>query len=148
MKSIPRELQMVFLSVLFLAGGGCTKTERETTTQSKMCGFETFFSFANQDRQAPIVLTDATINGVPLFHGALQPTFSGDYVYVHTWVFDQRMDLEVKSDYGGKVITARKNIWVKDRTWVVVTRTREYDGDPKLRIEVSYEVPYEVPSIY
>ncbi|MCP4600927.1 MAG: hypothetical protein GY847_10430 [Proteobacteria bacterium] len=137
-------VKMSMLAVLLLAALtaiGCSKNRLAPTAKNIDCGYEVIVSLANQDRLAPIALTEVIINGTTIFHGALQPLQSGDYLYVSTRVPEQRVEIEVKSEIAGKVTTSQKKVWVEDRLWVVVTRIREFDGEPEVRIEISYESP-------
>ncbi len=124
-----------------LMTAGCSKNRCASTAKRQNRGYEVIISLANHDRLAPIVLTDVIVNGTTVFHGALQPSQGGDYLYVSTRVQSKGVEIEVRNEVEGEVITAQKKVWVEDRLWVVVTRARESEGEPEVRIEISYENP-------
>ena len=106
------------------------------------CGYEVIFSLANQDRLSPVVLADLLVNDNTIFHGALGQSQSGDYVYLSIRIPTRKMTVEVRTETGGEVLSTKKNIWVEDRPWIVITRTRKIGDGPELQIEVSYENPW------
>ena len=100
------------------------------------------FSISNQDRWAPAAMTDILLDSEPVFHGTLGHSRTGDYVYLNTHVHRKKVHLEVRSETTDGALVKKKNIWVGDKAWIVVTRVREFDGDPELRVVVSYESPW------
>ncbi|MCP4677998.1 MAG: hypothetical protein GY854_21280 [Deltaproteobacteria bacterium] len=135
----------LFAGLLIVAStAGCAGSgqvcEKEPTR-----GYDVIFSLANQDRRAPIVVMDIIVDGDTLFHGMIPSSRGGDYQYIRTQVPRQKIDLEIRSKAEGEVITAGKKVFVKDHLWVIVTRQREFDGEPEIQIDLSYEKPRFVP---
>lgn len=108
---------------------------------------DVIFSLNNQDRAAPHAMTDILMDSAVVFHGVLGQTRSGDYVYVQTHVHRKKVHLEVRSETTEGVLVQEKNVWVGDAAWIVVSRVRDFDAEPELRMVVSYEKPHLEPKI-
>ncbi len=135
-------IKIVLVLVVCIVAG-CKKPISIAPTDKTACGYEVIFSLANQDRTAPVALTDVLIDGISVFHGALGASQQGNYIYVSTRVPNQKIKLEARSEaQDGEIISAEKNIWVEDKLWIVITRLKEYDALPEVRIEISYENPW------
>ena len=103
---------------------------------------DVIFSLNNQDRGAPQAMTDILLDSVVVFHGALNHTRSGDYVYLTTHVHRKKVQLEVRSETTAGLLVEKKNIWVGDEAWIVVSRVGDYETEPELQVVVSYENPH------
>jgi hypothetical protein len=133
--------KVMCLVCMFLFGivAGCGGSQSTALKPTSGDGFEIIFSLANRDRESPVVLADVLLDETTVFHGALHASPSGEYTYVSTRVSKQKMKLVFRTAVGEDIRTLDRKIWVDDRTWIVLTRIKEYDREPELEMEISYE---------
>ncbi len=128
----------VLCSWLALACRTCPEIP-PASPEPQACGYPITVSLANEDREAPAVLMDVSVDSTTLFHGALQPSTGGSYLYINTRVPARGVVLKVVSKTDEGSIEAEKQIWINEGLWIVVTRVRDEGRPPELQISVSYE---------
>lgn len=130
---------LLVFAALASAAVACGGPVKKAPAQTGECGVEVIFSIANQDRSAAETLVDISVDGTPVFHGTVTAAQGGEYIYVSTRLPRHEADIAVKSASAGGTLDATRRIGLEDHVWIVVTRLREEDREPELKLEVSYE---------
>ena len=132
----------VSCALLLIIIVGCYRCPKKSADIASPASIEVMFSIANEDKQAPISMMEISMDNNPIFRGAITASSSGRYTYVKTFASKETgIQLKVSSETDRDRIEAQKDIWLKDRLWVVVTRIREFEREPELQISISYEGP-------
>jgi len=128
----------ILLAALLAAGIGCGGPGRSVGGRAAP-GREVVLSVGNEDPETPVARIKVQIDGEPRIYGTFRAVDEGDYLFASYRVGADKVRVRATSAADGELLEAEKNVVVEDHLWIVVTRVRNLDGEPEIKIEISYE---------